>query len=241
MIAKLAVSGQLRVGKNYIAERCEYPIIGFADPIYKIVEYFTGTSDKNVPGIREMMQKIGQWGWGKLDAEYPFSVERGLFVRAVREVHTVYKARRVLNNCSCACEPPHPFGNEFKDVDWYGYGAGQQDFWVQIMLNRSRTMERVAVVNTRFQHELQPLAASGFQHFHVMCSEETRRRRMGNEAFNAKTLNDTSEQFALWCNTNLPDWQIIWNDDAPQPSGKQYTTVDQFVKLATGRRVSENT
>lgn len=231
MIKRLALSGQLRAGKDYIAQLCNYPIVGFADPIYKVVFHLTGTRDKTVPGVRDMMQKLGQWGWGHIDEKYPWTPERALTIRYIRQLHADWK-----ENIRIGGQTPHPFGDEFAFVDWFQYGARHpnKDFWVKILLARVDNMDRVANVNTRFEHELEPLRDNGFEHYHVMCSEETRRERMGEkEAANLNTLNDKSEQFALWCNENMPQYRTIWNDHRPMPCDKHYMTVEQFVELAT--------
>ena len=230
MIKKLALSGQLRAGKDYIAGLCGYPIVGFADPIYKIVQHLTGSSDKTVPGVREMLQQIGQWGWGHVSKEYPWTVERALLVQYVRRVHAEWKEKCRITQLI----HDHPFGDDFSWVDWSQYGAHHpnKDFWVKILLQRAEREDRVANVNTRFDHELEPLRLNGFQHYHVRCSEETRLERLGGEAVDPKTLNDLSEQFALKCNDTMPDERIIWNDHRPMPEGKQYITVDQFKQLA---------
>lgn len=225
MIQRLAVSGQLRAGKNWIAEQCGYPTIGFADPIYRIAEYLSGTSNKADPGVRDLMQKIGQWGWGKLDQSYPVSVDRALLTKLIREFPTYNVVDSPVHQ---QLAKTHPVGEEFAWVNWKEYGT-RKDFWVAIMLNRAAKMTKVAVVNTRFQHELEPLAAHGFEHYHVLCSESTRLSRLAGETADAKTQNDTSEHFALWCNVNLPDHHIIWNDEhQPIPPGKQYWTLNQF-------------
>lgn len=231
MIKKLALSGQLRAGKDYIAGLCGYPIVGFADPIYKMVQHLTGSSDKTVPGVREMLQKIGQWGWGHVSKEYPWTVERALLIKYVHEIHMRWLWHK--ENLEGFSEP-HPFGDEFSWVDWSKYGTHHpnKDFWVKILLERADKLDRVANVNTRFDHELEPLRLNGFHHYHVRCSEETRLERLGGEAVDPKTLNDLSEQFALKCNDTMPDERIIWNDHRPVPEGKQYITVDQFKQLA---------
>ncbi len=197
MIKRLALSGQLRTGKNWVAEFCGYPILGFSDPIYKIVEHFCGTYDKNVPGVRSLMQKIGQWGWGKIDDDYPWTVER--------------------------------FGMDFEWVNWTEFGK-RNDFWVNIMLTRARHFDKVAVVNVRFEHEIVPLVENDFVHYHVMCSEKTRKERMKKEKFSKATLNDASEHFALQCNKSLPPSRIIWNDTRPMPK-KRFLTVSDFKKI----------
>lgn len=231
MIKKLALSGQLRAGKDYVAKLCGYPIVGFADPIYKVVEFLTGTSDKSVPGIRELLQKVGQWGWGHVSPEYPWTIERVMAIEAIRTAHAQWK---ICHSYPTENPYPHPFGEEFSDVDWSKYGTHhpEKDFWVKILLKRAEKLERIANVNTRFDHEREPLRLAGFEHYHVMCSEKTRMERLAGEPVDPKTLNDLSEQFAMRMNTTMPENRIIWNDSEPMPEGRQFLTVDQFVELA---------
>src|SRR4051812_18700276 len=76
MIKRLALSGQLKSGKDYVANQCGYTVVGFADPIYALVKVLLGTSDKNIPGVRRMLQLVGQWGRGIVSEEYPLTLER---------------------------------------------------------------------------------------------------------------------------------------------------------------------
>ncbi len=246
-----AFSGKMHSGKDFVAKTAGLGIIGFADPIYEIVKYYTGTADKSVPGIRKMMQYVGQVGWGCVSETYPFTPERATLTEQIR-----------INGGMMS--------EDFQFVNWEQYGR-RQDFWVNILLQRlglrpvptfvkrvpefgqegeillTRTSqinnalvpENVAVTNVRFDHELEPLAGAGFQHYHVMCSEETRQRRMREAGYvvKAEEQNDTSEALAKRLDTEMPEEWVIWNDDAPVPPGKGYLIMADFLhKVSVDRR-----
>lgn len=236
---RFAFSGLMLVGKDFVAGRAELPIVGFADPIYELCDHFLGTRDKNVPGVRRFMQLIGQWGWGNIDEEYPHSVERAQFVHLMRT-------------------QGHAFTRQYVWVDWTEYGK-RKDFWVNILLMKlglralpglkqitsqaelfaefQNKDARYAIVNARFDHEFEPIMGAGFRHFHVMCSDETRRERMLAKGYviTDKENLDKSEQLAWKLNQQalagvFPAANVIWNDHRPTPNGLNFLKLDDFLK-----------
>lgn len=214
---KLAFSGRLRAGKDYVASKTGASIVGFADPIYDICKYYFGSADKSLPGMRAAMQAIGQYGWGCVNDKYPLTLERATWVTQLRiDGYNIFSRSKL-----------------FKHVNWNEYGR-RKDFWVNIMLTRpdmlDETYEKdgVAIVNARFDHEFEPLQKAGFQRFHVMCSEETRRKRI--EHFDPVADQDPSEHLAMRLDKEAPDSTVVWNDALPMPEGKGYMTVESFVK-----------
>lgn len=223
-------SGQMFAGKDFVAKWAGLQVHGFSDPIYELCEYFNNTRDKSAPGVRRWMQLIGQWGWGCVTEEYAFSPERSAFVEAVR-----HGGAHMTKN--------------FGWVDWSEFGL-RQDFWVHILLGKlkltgsaktdaqlrlawdTREPFNIAVTNSRFEHELQPLRNAGFEHFHVRCSEATRRERMAKAGYktNDKESFDIGEQMALRFNDKMPDHRVVWNDAEPMPEDRNYLTPDQFVE-----------
>lgn len=226
-------------GKDYVAKSAGLTIKGFADPIYQICEYFNGTSDKAVPGVRKFMQQIGQWGWGCVSDAYPFNMERAAISQKIRELgHTMTK--------------------DFKWVAWSEFGR-RQDFWVNIALTRlgltghrfsmhgqsflfpeferTEAAYNLAITNSRFDHELSPCKNVGFTHFHVRCSESTRRDRMLISGYEFKDGddNDASEAMAKRLDMDMPEHLVVWNDTEPMPSGKRYLTTQEFVDLVRGQ------
>lgn len=86
---KIAFSGCYGVGKDYVAKQANLKILGFADAIYPFAEYFFGTSDKSVPGIRKFLQQVGQYGRGHYSEQYPACMERAIAVDTLRNVGPV--------------------------------------------------------------------------------------------------------------------------------------------------------
>jgi hypothetical protein len=160
-IQKLAVSGCLRAGKDDIADYCGFKKLGFADPMYQIADHFFG---KKTPKDqkRTFLQYLGQAGWGKVDDDvYALTPQRALFIDHMR----------MYGNSMIDRE-------EFPNVNWKRYGT-TKTFWVEIFIDRvARRLKqdknaKIAVVNVRFDHELEPLKAAGFEHYHVMASMQS--------------------------------------------------------------------
>ena len=216
-------------GKDFVAKSAGLTIRGFADPIYELCEFFNGTANKAVPGIRKFLQQIGQWGWGCVSEAYPHSAERALITNAIRS-----------NGASMT--------RNFKWVRWSEFGL-RQDFWVNIALTSlgltteagqsfllPRPAYNLAITNSRFEHELQPCLKAGFEHYHVRCSEQTRRDRMMLSGYELRPQddNDASEQMAQRLNMDMPEQRVIWNDASEVvPSGKRYMSVQDFVDQFT--------
>lgn len=231
-----AFSGLLYSGKDYVAKAANLRVLGFADPIYEIVKYYTGTADKTVPGIRKMMQQIGQWGRGLVNDSYPWTTERAAITEQIRSI---------------GGQMSLPYGW----VNWRNYGK-RDSFWADILLTRLGLLElnvcciavppalikitatNVAVTNARFDSELAPLLEAGFEHWHVRCSEATREARMREAGYipRGTELQDTSEAMAHKLDVTMPDARVIWNDSAPMPGGKAYVTFGHFMD----RRDAEN-
>lgn len=240
-ILNIGISGLMLAGKDHIAKAAEFTCMGFADPMYEIAEALLGTRDKSLPGVREFLQKAGQYGWGAVNDQYPLNIERVLFVSEIRK------------------QTGNPnFTKNYTWVDWSRYGTF--GFWVNILLSRidkirkqeaaeAKSPLRIAVPNVRFQHEYGPLSADGsFVFVHVMCSEETRQERMAALGYKPKAgeATDVSEHFAMDLNRRalLPDAvldsslpKIVWNDHRPSPQ-PWFMTVDEFVAWTRNQEVS---
>ena len=213
MIKRLALSGMLRSGKDYVALKAGYKIFSFAEPIYAICKFMHGSCDKSRTDHRRTLQTVGQWGWGCHDENSsPDTTERFLFSRWIRE-----------------------HGHEipgYTAVDWTSFGYDKQ-FWVKILLkavNESRE-PRIAVVNCRYPHEREPLLTAGFEPYLVTCWHSTRVLRNGGPIPDSVN-NDISETYARVLQRELPDDHVIWNDTTGVPEGTQYLTVDQFIELS---------
>jgi hypothetical protein len=224
-------SGRMFAGKDFVAQAARLRRMGFADPIYQLCEHFNGTSDKSVPGVRQFLQQLGQWGWGSVSDFYPFTVERALMTREIRR-HGQEMTR------------------DFQWVDWSEYGK-RADFWVNIALIRlglrraqiqnmpvpQMQPKDIAITNARFEHEHEPCIQAGFSHFHVQCSQETRLKRMASSGYVYKPDidNDASEQMAQGYDRHMADRRVVWNDSAPMPAGRHFMTVNEFLSQTVER------
>lgn len=223
---KLCFTGRLRVGKDFVAQAVGAKVFGFADPMYKIAEHVFGTSDKDVPGMREFLQRIGQWGRGDVNAQYPLTPERALFVGWMRGA-----MRKSLPGLH---------------VDWPRFGANA-DLWVDSLCARIAEADGVlAVSNVRFENELKRLKDQGFAHYHVMTSPGTYAQRLQAAKMDANSpqLRDMSEQLASRLDQQVIDLvrrqpmgeklRVVWNDSVPAPS-RRLLTVEEFKAMVQGR------
>jgi hypothetical protein len=255
---KYCFTGKLRVGKDYVAEACGGEILGFADPFYRIVETLHGKQGNKdeVPGLRELYQKIGQWGRGVVKESYPLTPERAIFTAFIRA-----HGHQLTN---------HP-------VQWETYGTNP-DIWVHSLLALSQRLagEHIQnsmdfdeggkaigeavdpaqfpvqfVTNVRFENEHKILRQSGFDHFHVLCSDSTYNERLrdANIAPDSPRLRDYSEQFArqfdaavastLRTHETGKKLKVIWNDSRQIPSPRLFT-VEEFKQYVTKNEQDTN-
>ena len=220
-IRRLALSGLLCSGKDYVAERAGYLVLSFAEPMYAIAKYYFGHCDKTNPDIRKFLQNVGQWGWGFYDEDKcPYTPARAA---------VTHQLRRDGHRISGTSAP-----------SWLEYGR-KKTFWVDALLFElgpigkfaNRRNGRFAVTNCRFEHELKPLQEAGFEHYLVLCTKESRINRNG-APISREVDEDFSEQFARDLLLTLPPDRIIWNDSVESCPNPEYLTVHEFVKLATG-------
>jgi len=229
----LLFSGSLGVGKDYIAEKIGAKVFGFADPMYGVASYLTGvavtsTQNKDLPGMRDLLQKIGQWGKNDVNDKYPYTPARAIFCYVVRTLGM----RGAFPD---------------KSVDWSQFGT-DPDIWLKACDNRTvafkevEATQRVAITNARFKNELEHFRAlPDWDHWHVICSMETWTERLAKKKLTpqSKELQDVSEQLALALNRDVAQkiaartsnnkLRVIWNDPRPCPSPRLYTTA-QFLQ-----------
>lgn len=194
---RVILSGRLSSGKDYIAEKNGYTVYGFADPMYKIAEHFLGTSDKGAEGVRRFEQKVGAWGRGEVNEEYPLTLERKRIRDALQN-----RGHKITGMGSRSLWQHFGFGNEYIDCGnpaFFQSGAG--GFWIELLGDRigQASEEKIAITNGRFPNELRYFISNHrFKHFHVMCSEETRRERLEekNETYDPDAETDITEQLA---------------------------------------------
>lgn len=237
----LLLSGSLGVGKDFVAEKIGAKVFGFADPMYKVASYLTGvevtsTQNKDLPGMRDLLQKIGQWGKNDVNDKYPYTPARTIFCYVVR----------LMGIRGAFDSPTFPSG-----VEWDQFGV-DPDLWlkacekrINAFIERQENTGRIAITNARFQNELEHFRAKPeWDHWHVMCSPETWKERLAKKKLTpeSKELQDVSEQLAralnadvakkLAARTSNNKLRVIWNDSRPAPSPRLYTTAQFLQEIA---------
>lgn len=225
----LLFSGSLGVGKDFVAAAAGAKIFGFSDPMYQVASYLTGvevtsTQNKDLPGMRDLLQKIGQWGKNDVNEKHPYTPARTVFCYIVRSLG--------LRGAFDA------------NVDWEAFGL-DPNLWIKACEKRIAAHQeggRVAITNARFKNELEHFRAlPDWDHWHVMCSAETWKDRLAKKKLTpqSKELQDVSEQLALALNRDVAKklaarasnnmLRVIWNDTRPSPSPRLYT-LQQFLQ-----------
>lgn len=229
---RIVFTGSMCVGKDHVATSLGSVVLGFADPIYALVPLFFGRAcNKAEPGVREFLQKVGQWGRGEVNEQYPLTTERASFCRMVR----------MLGFDLTADLSDH--AELLKTVDWPQFGL-QADLWIDSALKRSvrEDRRRVAITNARFPNELKRLRdTEGWSHWHVMCSPKTWGERLAKQGLSTASprVNDMSEQLAQKLNAAVLQaakqpggkMQVVWNDTVPQPSNRFFSLSELVSKL----------
>lgn len=236
-VNKFFFTGRLKSGKDFAATAAGAKIIGFADPLYAIASYYfhleiNATEGKDIPGVREFLQTIGQWGRGVVSEKYPLNVGRAIFIS------------QILSG-----GPKGFFG--FPEVAWATYGR-HNDIWLDAAIIRANEYiaanadARVAITNCRFDHEFKRLQADGWQHWHSLCSPKTWAARLLAEKLTPESaaVRDLSEQLAANLDSNVvkqlsaqkdgPKLRAIWNDrDTACPSSRLHS-VESFLASIGG-------
>lgn len=220
---KIALTGKLRIGKDYVATKSGGQIIGFADPLYKIGEKLTGYDDTHkdaVPFLRKLYQTIGQWGRGEVNEQYPWNMERAIFTALVKS---------------------DLFRDLCPEVNFDSWGS--PDIWLNSLVTRAEQLDgnRIFCVNVRFKNELDHLVAGGWDHWHIACSRQTYEERLRDVAMsvNDPRLRDVSEQLAGLLDNSVvntiktepvgPKLKVIWNDHRTSPS-ERLCSLEEFQK-----------
>lgn len=241
---KFAFTGRLKSGKDYVAAALNAKIFGFAEPLYALQDHFFGThavtdpKQKDIPGARQFLQTVGQWGWGALNDKYPLTPARAVFNTMIRSLG------------AAGVFPAH------LQVDWESFGR-DKEIWVKAAFRRiddfmaANPGQRVAIVNARFQHEFNPLKEAGFEHYHIMCSHKTWAERLAKANLTDKSpaVTDISESLAHALDQNVikqisaqksgPMLKAIWNDSTQAPSQRLYT-LPNFLQEAAIAEVPDN-
>jgi len=220
-------TGRLGIGKDHCATAAGYNIVGFADPMYQLANHFFGTSvsateGKDAPGMRTFLQTIGQWGRGDVNAEYPYTPLRAVFITMIR---------------SLAAASALP---DSKAWEKFGY----QDFWVDRLIAKTAAAPgRLAVTNCRFENEFTRLKNSNFQHWHIIANPNTWTARLAAKKLTPQSpeCNNTSEALAKKLDANVvkllsterngPKLRVIWNDPAVKCPSPRLHTIEEFLAL----------
>jgi hypothetical protein len=219
---RLFFTGRLGVGKDYCAAAAGYKAVGFADPIYALAEMLFGVqvnanAGKDLPGMREFLQAVGQWGRGTLTAQYPLTPARAVFVTMLRSMSASLPTL----------------------VDWSNFGRTDL-LWIDSLLRRTENLDgKLAVTNVRFENEFKPLQEKGWQHWHIMSSPATWSARLASKNLTPASpqLKDISEGLGNFLDNdatqkisrqrNGEKLRIIWNDpDVPSPSTRFYSLAE---------------
>jgi hypothetical protein len=258
---KYCFTGKLRVGKDHCALAIDSHVIGFADPMYRIVEALHGKieSKDETPGYRKLLQQIGQWGRGVVNESYPLTAERASITAIIRAMGSQMTGGYPAN--------------------WASYGVNE-DIWVEALLAMSDRVDPgpnstppvdfddkgkaassdydpalypiQCVTNVRFPNEKAALGSARFQHFHVLCSDVTYVERLRSVGMSVEDprLNDLSEQYARELDVQVANLlrthetgtkiNVIWNDTRPIPSARLYT-VEEFKQYVKENEQRENT
>lgn len=224
---KIFFTGKMCAGKDYCAAAAGFPTLGFATPIYALATHFFGvpvsaTEGKELPGMRNFLQQVGQIGRGEVSHAVPYTMTRAILLTMIRSLADA----KVLPG----------------DVDWAAFGKSK-DFWLDELLKVARGMDRVAVSNVRFHNEFKRLQDEGFQHFHVVSSRPAWVARLAtkNLTINSPEISDVSEQLAQQLDASVMKilsnqktgnkLRVIWSDTAVCPSPR-FFTLDEFVAAA---------
>lgn len=224
----LGTSGVYGVGKDYVLKALGYKILGFADPLYEIAAVLIGTTaeklDKGAPGIREMLQTVGQWGRGMVTDKYPWTVERHLFENHLWN-----------NNTTPFMRLREKLADRYA-VDRRAWGT--PDCWAKSLRVRMKAVlagnpaAKVATSNVRFLNEAQMIRDMGGQVWFVDAPQAEIKGRQLQAS--ARTLNDPSEALAKAIRKALVNGEavpaegvetpltaiisgVIWNSPAASP------------------------
>jgi len=225
--ATLFFTGRMKAGKDFCASVAGCKIFGFADPLYLLSNFLFGTSDKTVPGVRQFLQKAGQWGRGTVNSEYPLTTERAVFIQLVRALGR---------------------GKQLNDplTDWENYGKAE-GIWLNSCVARvtewrkANPTQRVAISNVRFVDEYNRLRELGWRHWHILCSPKTWEQRLAVEklTLTSPEVRNYSEQFAIHLDADVHKkisglgstrFHVVWSDPAAPPMSTRVHTVSDFLR-----------
>lgn len=227
-LRKIFFTGRICAGKDYLAAQANRQIFGFADPLYYLATHFfgvevTATANKDLPGMREFLQKVGQWGRGTLDAKYPLTTERAIFVTMIRSLAA---AGAIAG----------------QEVEWKDFGS-TADIWLEAALKRAAGSPNAAITNVRFDNEFKRLKDEGWQHWHIVTSTNEWTTRIAKRGLTPQSpqVTDLSEKLSSALDAQVikkvsgkqsgPKIHAVWNSSAPAPSPRIYTVAEFLAEV----------
>lgn len=219
---KVVFTGQMKAGKDYVAEAAGYTIVSLAEPLYMLLDFFFGipVAEKDTPGARRFMQVVGTWGRGDITTKEPVTPERAIFVRMIQTLGE---------------HDALPMGDT---VDWKSFGK-DQNIWLNACIKRADAIlagddnAKVAVVNGRFENEIKAFDQAGWARFHVMASALALKQRREKDNVQPAALQHASEALAVHLDkgsltvaqkSGKQKINVVWNDPAAgRPSSKFYS------------------
>lgn len=225
---KLFFTGRICAGKDYAATQANRSIIGLADPLYYLAEHFFGVkvdanTGKDLPGVRQFLQMVGQWGRMQVDVRYPLTTERAIFCTMIRSLASA----GIITGY---------------EVEWKDFGK-DTDIWLSAAIKRSSGVLNAAITNVRFENEFKRMKSEGWQHFHVMTNPGTWTRRLAEKKLTPQSpeVNDISEKLSASLDAGVqkkvsqqrsgPKLHVIWNDTSLPPSPRFYTLAEFLAEV----------
>lgn len=205
--------GPAGVGKDYLARNLcgSAQVVKVAAPLYELAELLTGYPvDKSEPGARSLLQRLGAWGRGDVNADHPWSAERAVAVYTIREQLGLAE----FGECS--------------------------DYWAGRFDQHLRELERISgsdfvCTDIRFMEEVAVWRKRG-PVYAVLASRATLAARRAALGYDSGSMSDASERLAnaamdgvddgtlgRWARTNALSG-VIWNDDAEPPENLNSVT-----------------
>ena len=254
-------TGQMRSGKDFIAERLDRrETAKVATPMWAVLTFFFGQIEKGRPGIREMMQEIGRLGRGDWGPGFTPTPSRGSFIQSVRnQGHELNRILRREEGTYRAGPTAAHHVPAYPPVDWDRFGRAET-FWLDILCSHLDTRQEAgedlpapAVTDVRYPGSAKRLLGRGFNHVHVTVEEETRIERgappfrddrteaLGDEldftwaAPSEAPHGDMTETLAEECPEALrrvaSGASVVWSDPDAQTPG-HLTDAEDLIRLS---------
>lgn len=214
---RLFLIGRLRSGKDHLSSLLKRPQWGLADAMRVLLKGLNYPSDKRMSGARECLMKIGQWGRGWVDSNYPLSPERIMWVDYIR-------------NHGSRLAPQY---------DWSNYGL-KPTFYSDLILQdpKYQQTKKSMVSDIRFQSDALNLQEAGSALVLVWASHKTICRRIveigevpvlnplfdcpGRSGIKGEVLSvDAAERYStywtLWFQNPTYELEMIQDQFLPRP------------------------